>query len=160
MADDHYCPTCGQRTSAGYGQNREKDERAVEGALRVRHAEEWRKFYGGIEPPPWGAQRGHAIEVVRWLMRQAANDATKAINMARVLAANLFLERFLWEGRPRSWKAVSNDPSRFFVAAAANPSRERQDARETAARTARWKRDEEEAAPPPADFMAALKRNQ
>jgi hypothetical protein len=141
------CPTCGRPTPRDYGQNRETDERAVEGALRVRFGEEYRKFFGGIEPPNWGAQRGHAIEVVRWLMRQCAGDVAKSINMARVLAANLFLERFLWEGRPRSWQAVNRDVARFFVAAAANPSRARQDARDAAARAERWARDAAMAAP-------------
>ena len=142
-----------------HGQNRETDERNVEGALRTRFNEEWRKHFKGEEPRSWQAQRGDAIEICRQLLTRNANDVHRAINEARVLAANLFLPRFLWRDRPLSWRAVNRDVGQFFMGASATPSLDKRVAAQAARDAARWKRDEAEAVPPPADFLAALKAN-
>ena len=156
------CPTCGRPTPRDYGQNRETDERAVEGALRARFNEEWRKLFPkghhSHHPRSWTAEGGYVVEIVRELLAANAHDVALARNAARILAQNVCLPKHHWDGRPRSWKAISRDIGRFS-ATSANPARERRDAAHAAAYQAKMKRAEAEAAHPDVGraALAALK---
>ena len=166
MSEPDLCPHCHQllpKAVSRWGQNAEDAETKVYGALRTRFYEQWRKAFPSgpnHQPRPMGPEAGHARTVCRWLLASSKGDIAEAIEMARVLATNMFADNMVTrDAQPWRWASVAKDPGRFF-SRAGNPSRERHDEKQSELFDRRMARAEEEAAPPDVGraALAALKR--
>jgi len=161
--DDGVCPHCGQ-SMARWGQSHEAALQQVFGALRNRFYESWRAHFPegpDHEPRPIGPERGHANTVCAYILSSCRGDVSKAREMARAAAENMFHSDMLTSrGVPWRWASVAKDPGRLFRSAAGNPSRELRDQTQSELFDRRMARAEEEAAPPDVGraALAALKR--